>query len=321
MKHGIFISYSDFDKDKVDLIVDELKGHDLFFPIVIAFNREALKPLAKKVADGIIDAKIIIPILTTRSIATQWINQEIGFATALDKQIMPVVESTLIDKLKGFIHKQIDLPYSYSSNNSKAIENKSFLKGVRHLIEDLENQFKVSITQEPVTKSELEKSLEQIDRINEEKEFQNIRRSYLHSEGGLIGAKKEVFRIHSEIEEKKKMFEEKQIYFGVEKQTYEPTYILRCGGFSFSIEWFQKYANTTQDSVLLVRRWRGNYGRNGNGFRGEEPKVLLDLEFTFDINRKEEIIWLNHSDKKHYTSSQIIDSCLSWLVEQASKNR
>jgi hypothetical protein len=47
MKQGIFISYSDFDKDKVDLIVNELEGNTKFFPIVIASNREALKPLAQ----------------------------------------------------------------------------------------------------------------------------------------------------------------------------------------------------------------------------------------------------------------------------------
>ena len=44
---------------KVELIVKELEGSTKFFPIVIASNREALKPLAQKVADGIIQAKII----------------------------------------------------------------------------------------------------------------------------------------------------------------------------------------------------------------------------------------------------------------------
>lgn len=47
MKYGIFISYSDFDREKVEIIVDELKGNSEFYPIVIASNREALKPLAQ----------------------------------------------------------------------------------------------------------------------------------------------------------------------------------------------------------------------------------------------------------------------------------
>lgn len=109
MKEDIFISYSDNDKDKVDLIVKELKGNTKFKPLVIASNREALKPLAEKVADGIVKAKIIVPILTKNSITTQWINQEIGFATALNKKIIPIVEKDIIGILKGFIHREIDL--------------------------------------------------------------------------------------------------------------------------------------------------------------------------------------------------------------------
>jgi hypothetical protein len=53
------------------LIVNELEGNTKFFPIVIASNREALK---QKVADGIIQAKVILPILTENYIPTQWIN-------------------------------------------------------------------------------------------------------------------------------------------------------------------------------------------------------------------------------------------------------
>jgi hypothetical protein len=141
MKQGIFISYSDYDKEKVDLIVNELEGNTKFFPIVIAFKREALKPLAQKVADGIIQAKVILPILTKKSIPTQWINQEIGFATALSKHIMPIVESDLIDNLKGFIHKQIDLPYNFQPNANKALENEYFAIQIRSLLADLEENF------------------------------------------------------------------------------------------------------------------------------------------------------------------------------------
>lgn len=141
MKEGIFISYSDYDKDKVDLIVLELDGNTKFFPIVIASKREPLKPLAQKVTDGIKQAKVILPILTKNSIPTQWINQEIGFATALSKRIMPIVESDLIDKLKGFIHKEIDLPYNFQPNEDKATEDKNFVRQVRNLLADLEENF------------------------------------------------------------------------------------------------------------------------------------------------------------------------------------
>lgn len=142
MKQDIFISYSNCDSDKVELIVNELKGNTKFQPLVIALNREPLKLLAKKVADGIIKAKFIVPILTKNSFMTQWINQEIGFATALNnKRIIPIVEKDLIGSLKGFINKEIDLPYNYQPTTNKAEENEDFINCFRLLLSDLEKDF------------------------------------------------------------------------------------------------------------------------------------------------------------------------------------
>jgi hypothetical protein len=106
VKQKIFISYSNSDINKVDLIREELKSHSYLEPVIIASNREALRPLAEKVSEGILQSEVIIPILTNNSINTQWINQEIGFATAYKKKIMPIIERGIIDHLKGFIHKQ-----------------------------------------------------------------------------------------------------------------------------------------------------------------------------------------------------------------------
>lgn len=324
MKHGIFISYSDFDKDKVELIVNELKGSTLFFPIVIASNREALKPLAQKVADGIIQAKVIVPILTANSITTQWINQEIGFATALSKRVMPLVESTLIDALKGFIHKQIDLPYNYLPNANKATEHKDFVKQVRNLIADLEKEFQNLVTAEELPeKTDFEKSLEQADKTNQELEFQRQKSAFLNSADGVEAAKTEVLNMYADIEEKIKKLQEKKFHFGYEKEVYQPSFILKCEGFSFSIAWQQQYSNSNQGALLYVRQWKGHLTKESNAFYfpGEEPKMLSDVKYTFDRNRKNEICWLNQTDKKEYYSTQIVDACLKWLVEQVSKKR
>lgn len=324
MKQGIFISYSDFDKDKVDLIVKELEGSTKFFPIVIASNREALKPLAQKVADGIIQAKVILPILTKNSIPTQWINQEIGFATALSKRIMPIVESDLIDKLKGFIHKQIDLPYNYRPNEDKAQEHKDFIKQVRNLLADLEEEFQKLVTAEELPeKSAFEKSLEQADKLNEELEFQRQRTTYLNSVDGVEAAKTEVLNMYADIEEKIKKLQEKKFHFGFEKEVYQPSFILKSEGFSFSIAWQQQYNNSNEGALLYVRKWNGHLTKDSSAFYfpGEEPKMVSDNKYTFDRNRNSEICWLNQKDKKQYKSEQIVDDCLAWLVEQIAKKR
>ena len=324
MKHGIFISYSDFDKDKVNLFVNELEGNLTFFPIVIASNREALKPLAQKVADGIIQAKIIVPILTDSSVSTQWINQEIGFATAIGKRIMPIVEQNIIDKLKGFIHKQIDLPYNYRSDVNKVKEHDEFVKQVRNLLSDLERDFKSLITLEELPeKSDFEKSLDQADKVNAELQFQNERESFLQSVEAVEAAKTEVLNMFADIEEKIKKLQERKFYFGFEKQVYNPSFILKCEGFSFSIAWEQKYSNSNIDALLYVRRWKGHVTNDGRAFNfpGEEPQLQVNTKYSFDRNRKAEICWLNLTDKKQYSSIQIVDSCLKWLVEEVSKKR
>jgi len=324
MKQGIFISYSDYDKDKVDLIVNELEGNTKFFPIVIASNREALKPLAQKVADGIIQAKVILPILTKNSIPTQWINQEIGFATALSKRIMPIVESDLIDKLKGFIHKQIDLPYNFQPNVNKATEHKDFVKQVRNLLADLEEEVQKFVTSEELpVKSDFEKSLEQADKLNEELEFQRQRTAYLNSTDGIESAKTEVLNMYADIEEKIKKLQEKKFHFGSEKEVYQPSFILKSEGFSFNIAWQQQYSNSNEGALLYVRQWKGHLTKDSSAFYfpGEEPKILSDIKYTFDRNRNNEICWLNQTDKKLYKSQKIVDTCLAWLVEQVAKKR
>jgi hypothetical protein len=139
--HFIFVSYTDADKDKVDLIVKEIKLSSNFEAIFIAEQREPLKALSMKVEEGLKKAEIFVPILTKNSITAQWLNQEIGFAKASGLKIMPIVESDQIDVLKGFIHKQIDLPYKYSPNSSKTKVRNDFLNQVRRLLSDLVEEF------------------------------------------------------------------------------------------------------------------------------------------------------------------------------------
>lgn len=85
--------------------------------------------LADKAKDCMDEADCLMPILTRQSIDSQWVNQKIGFAEALKKPIIPLVEKNLLDNLKGFIHKQIDLPFVFSGVESDVKkEARSFRK-------------------------------------------------------------------------------------------------------------------------------------------------------------------------------------------------
>lgn len=114
-------------------------------PIVIADRRKALVPLTKKVEDGINESQIIVPILTKESISSQWVNQEIGYASALtDIKIMPILDSSIIDDLKGFIHKQVDLSYNFQSFSGNAKkEGMHFKKCIVELINDIKEEYNI----------------------------------------------------------------------------------------------------------------------------------------------------------------------------------
>lgn len=133
----IFISYADIDRAKMRSVEKIIKEHVSLKPIIIADNRQTLKTLDEKVAKGIKSCDYFIPILTKESIKTQWINQEIGFARALDKKIYPIIDREIIDDLKGFIHKGVDLPYYYEISLSKRSENIKFNNASKTLIQDI----------------------------------------------------------------------------------------------------------------------------------------------------------------------------------------
>lgn len=258
MKKEIFISYSDFDKDKVQLIRKELEQSILFSPLIIASNREALKLLVAKVVEGIKNADVIVPILTKNSISTQWLNQEIGFASALNKKIMPIVEKEIIGILKGFIHKEIDLPYSFQTSTNKAKEHKDFINCFRTLISDLEgDKNKIKIKVEAETKSEFQKSLEKAEIINQEVYFQEKTKEFIRSNEAVKVASEELTKIIFDIEIKSTQLAEKKFHFAHEKSNNPPSFINKLDGFSFSVAWQQPYFDSNEDAFLYVRLWKG----------------------------------------------------------------
>jgi hypothetical protein len=142
-KKLLFISYSNDNYDKVKLIKKELENHILFEPLVIADRRKPNNALGKLIREGIDSAYCIVPILSSQSFKTQWINQEIGYAIAKDKPIIPIIEGTILKELKGFVNNQNQCPYCYAGKGGLLIrdENKSFMTWFRILVKDLEEEF------------------------------------------------------------------------------------------------------------------------------------------------------------------------------------
>lgn len=137
MSKKIFISYSDQDRSRMRSLERIIKKSRHFTPIIIADRREVLTALTDKVKFGIFESDYIIPILTETSIGSQWVNQEIGYAVAMNKEIVPIIEQSIINQLKGFIHKNIDLPYNFSEKESQKATRGAYRKICDQLITDL----------------------------------------------------------------------------------------------------------------------------------------------------------------------------------------
>lgn len=143
MAINIFLSYGNDDKNKKDALKRAIERQSNLEPIVVADRRSPGKSLEDKVKEGILESDYVVPILTSNSIGSQWVNQEIGFAEALDKNIYPIVEKSILDYLKGFYHKNRDLPHSFDSNKVGRKEAASFRKCYKILLEDILNLNKV----------------------------------------------------------------------------------------------------------------------------------------------------------------------------------
>ncbi len=140
---NVFISYADSDKKKVRYIANKLKRTQEYKPIVVADYRRTLVALTDKVIEGLNISAFFIPILTKNSFHEQWINQEIGYFYANPnkrKSVFPIVESDILNDLKGFLHNQIDLPYTYQTSIDSKIEFNNFKKISCLLISDIISQ-------------------------------------------------------------------------------------------------------------------------------------------------------------------------------------
>lgn len=141
-KAKAFISYC-FADDRKRKILQTLLKNSGIEPLVVATQAEPAKHLSIKVKESINNSNYLIPILTSQSVSTQWINQEIGYAEKLVEdgriKIIPIVSEDVFQILKGFIHNQMDLPFKFKTSLKAGAENKLFKSQCTLLVNYLVN--------------------------------------------------------------------------------------------------------------------------------------------------------------------------------------
>lgn len=148
MKNKVFISFSAEDISLVKRLKIRIDKSPYLIATVITDIRDAQKHNTDKVAAGIKECVYFVPLITEKSINNQWVNQEIGFASAFKKQFFPIIQFGLLDRLKGFVNKERDQPYQFKITGIEKSDRKYFRDCFNKLVEDLEKKHKPLIASE-----------------------------------------------------------------------------------------------------------------------------------------------------------------------------
>lgn len=121
----IFISYCKEDKSKMEFIKNLIDIKPQLKSLVVPQENSDLDYNPEKIKKAFAKTTVFLPILTSNSIKSQWVNQEIGYCFALNsikiEDIKPLVEKNTANKLKGFISISNDLNYRFT--NDEDFEN------------------------------------------------------------------------------------------------------------------------------------------------------------------------------------------------------
>ncbi len=172
------------------------------------------------------------------------------------------------------------------------------------------------------TKTELDPIVEIANSVlNEEKINQEID-SILDSTNGVQMFNKEIHELNTRIKEKSNLYKENtKIPFTYKSDNCESA-IIQALGYSVSFYWRLEYLNSTQSSMLVVRYWKGSLGLSDYDtfyFPGEEPRIIKESKYSFDLNYDKEAQWKLNSD--YFLTDEIIQRAFLFIIEEIKKEK
>ncbi|WP_435099365.1 TIR domain-containing protein [Halarchaeum sp. P4] len=99
MVKQVFVSHAEADLDDVKRVLSPIQN--LLFDLTIAISEPEAGRIPATVMKQISNSDVFIPVLTHNSKDSQWVNQEIGYATSQRPTIIPLFEDDSM--LKGLI--------------------------------------------------------------------------------------------------------------------------------------------------------------------------------------------------------------------------
>lgn len=67
-----------------------------------------MNDFGQRIKEEITNAECVLAIISSRSLKSLWVNQEIGFTLGKDKPFLPIKKQSISDRGCGFLHSNID---------------------------------------------------------------------------------------------------------------------------------------------------------------------------------------------------------------------
>jgi len=156
--------------------------------------------------------------------------------------------------------------------------------------------------------------------LDEEKINQEID-LILDSTEGVQMFKKEIRKLNSQIKAKADLYKNNtKIPFTYESDDREST-IIQAFGYSVSFYWRVAYRNSSRDSKLVIRYWKGIIRLDNRNvyFPGQEPKRVKEFNYSLDLNYDKEIQWKMNKD--NLSTNEIIQNAFLFIIEEIKKEK
>ena len=172
------------------------------------------------------------------------------------------------------------------------------------------------------TKNGLDPIIDMANSLTEEEKINNEIDSILDSTKGVELFRLETQKLNKLLKEKTDLYKTNtQINFTYETNNRDTT-VIHAFGFSVSFYWREAYSNSIRDASLVVTSWNGFIKVDNNYYHVpfEEPKIVVKIDYNFDLNYNMEVLW-KYPKKEEQTTSDLINAAFIFIVDSIKKEK
>lgn len=139
MAYKIFISHSGADRQWVEQI-DVIAKNSGIFAYLYEHDPQPGKSIAEKVEQAIRDSDALVVLLTHNSHFSPYVQQEIGFAEAIRKLIIPLVQPGIPERSLAMLEGREYIPFDFYNPQGALLKLLSYLQQQLRLKKAKENE-------------------------------------------------------------------------------------------------------------------------------------------------------------------------------------